>query len=81
MPKTQAIRFANRVIEGETLEPREVHALALALLARDNEVDKEIELRRQLEERVRELERNILRLSAEGNELAEQIVQDLGILD
>ena len=81
MPKTQAIRFANRVVEGETLEPREVHALALALLARDKEVDKEIELRRELEKRCEILERNIFQLSAEGNELAVEIVKKLGIYD
>lgn len=81
MPMTAAIRLAQRVRAGETLEEKEVHALALALLARDNEVDREIEQRKELQQRVRELERSILRLSAEGNELAEQIIQDMGILD
>ena len=81
MPKTQAIRFAKRVCDGEKLEPREVHALALALLARDKEVDKEIELRKEIDKRCDLLERKIFQLSAEGNELAQQIVKDLGILD
>ena len=81
MPKTQAIRFANRVVEGETLEPREVHALALALLARDKEVDKEIELRKEIDKRCRMLEQRIIQLSAEGNELAQKIVKEMQLLD